>query len=54
MTNVYWVHMPRNISRPPAEDTVVNCNVVNSEAYLANESLSASASCSSKHLYFML
>lgn len=47
MTNVYWVHMPRNISRPSPEDGNASSNVTSPEAYITNESLSASASCTS-------
>lgn len=55
MTNVYWVHMPRNLARPPAEDMISSRSISNPEAYLTSESLSTSASCSSKYLlYFIL
>lgn len=47
MTNVYWVHMPRNILRNPPEDGSASSSVTTPEAYLNNEPLSASASCSS-------
>lgn len=48
MTNVYWVHMPRNISRPPLDDGNASSSNSSPEAYLTNESLSVSASCTSK------
>lgn len=46
MTNVYWMHMPRNLGRPPPEDENAIGN--SPESYLNNESLSASASSTSK------
>lgn len=53
MTNVYWVHMPRNISRPPLDDGNASSSITTPETYLANESLSASASCTSKNYNFI-
>lgn len=53
MTNVYWVHMPRNVTRPPPEDVIASCSITNSETYLTNESLSTSASCTSKQSSYM-
>lgn len=50
MTNVYWVHMPRNISRPALDDGNASSSNSSPEAYLTNESLSASASCTSKKI----
>lgn len=52
MTNVYWVHMPRNLSRPPPEDGNADNIIADPVAYIPEESLSASASCLSK--YFII
>lgn len=40
MTNVYWVHMPRNISRPPPEDGNASSRIPTPEVYISNESTS--------------
>ncbi|XP_025198718.1 zinc finger SWIM domain-containing protein 8-like [Melanaphis sacchari] len=45
MTNVYWVHMPRNISLPPPDDENASSNITSPEEFSTNESISASASC---------
>lgn len=50
MTNVYWVHMPRNLEHNPSEDGNAISN--SPHAYLNNESLSASASSTSKYFCY--
>lgn len=56
-TNVYWVHMPRNIplppELPPPEDgngSIASSSLTNPEVY--DEPLNASANSESKYLYF--
>lgn len=53
MTNVYWVHMPRDISLSPPDNENASSNNINTDAFLANESFSASASCTSNYFYFI-
>lgn len=53
MTNVYWVHMPRNISLPPPDDENTSNNTTSPEEFSTNESLSALASCTSKFFHFI-
>lgn len=53
MTNVYWVHMPRNISLPPPNnENASSSNTTSPEEFSTNESLSASASCTSNYFDF--
>lgn len=44
MTNVYWMHMPRNASRPQPEDVNASNSNTSPETYSPNESSSASTS----------
>ena len=50
MTNVYWVHMPRNISLPTPDDENASSNTTSPEEFSNNESIIPSnyALCKSK------
>jgi len=45
--------MPRNVPLHTPEDVITNCSI-EPVTYLTNESLSASASCSSKYFKFVI
>jgi len=51
MTNVYWVHMPRNVPLPPPEDGNASSSITSPEVYLTNEPDLASVICTGKHLF---
>lgn len=54
MTNVYWVHMPRNMPLPPPEDGNASSSITTpDEVYLTNEPDLASVICTGKHIYFI-